>query len=253
MTSHSKIAQFNWKCIGRLRRVTGLAHRVTECPKKKAGVIRMRRWLRGRSASSDHHTCHTWHNQVTIQTKYPLRTRSILHYHKESMKQNLVANVVCCGRRTCNYCSAGMFTKSKHKGYKLHLINLLWKILEAKTKFMGHMESLSVASFGPGLDEKFHVFTTDPESHNDTPLYSITSQLNPGNIFTTFAFKYRLDDILLSTYGYPTWFVRFTCSINNFVYISHLPVSATCSTHHFVYPPWVYNPNNTVYNPNNSL
>ena len=138
-----------------------------------------------------------------------------------------------------------MFTKSKHKGYKINLINLLWKVLEAETKFMGHMENLSLASFGPGLDEKFHVFTRDPESHNDKPLYSIMSQSNPGNIFTTFVFKYRLYDILLSTYGYPTWFVRFTCSTNNFVYISHLPVSATCSTHLFVCPPSVYNPNNT--------
>jgi len=51
---------------------------VTECP-KKLGVIRMSRWLRGRSAKSDHHT---WHNPVTIQTKYPLRTRRTLHYHK---------------------------------------------------------------------------------------------------------------------------------------------------------------------------
>ena len=65
------------------------------------------------------------------------------------------------------------------------------------------MENLNLTSFGPGLDEKFHVFIMDPESHNDTPLYSIMCQLNPGNIVTTFVSKYRLDDILLSTSGYP--------------------------------------------------
>jgi hypothetical protein len=85
-------------------------------------------------------------------------------------------------------------SEKKHKGYKLYLINLLWKILEAETEFLAHMENLSLASIGPELDGKFHVFLRDPENHSNTPLYSAMSQLNPGNIFTTSVFKNRLDD-----------------------------------------------------------
>jgi hypothetical protein len=93
-----------------------------------------------------------------------------LRYLEYPLKHNLVIHIVCCRRRTCNYCSAGMFTK-KHKGYKLYLINLLWKILQAKTKFLAHMENLSLASIGLELDGKFHVFLRDPEIHSNTPPY----------------------------------------------------------------------------------
>ena len=72
------------------------------------------------------------------------------------------------------------------------LINPLLKSPRNQKQFLGHLENLSLASFGPLLDGKFHVFIRAPESHNDRPLYSIMGQLNPGNIFTTFVFKYRL-------------------------------------------------------------
>jgi len=66
-------------------------------------------------------------------------------------------------------------------------------------------------------------------------LDSISSQLNPIHIITTYIFKNHLNIILLFTPRYRKSSVSFRFSDKNFAYISHILSSALCLAHFFLH------------------